>query len=185
MSATAVSPISDTYEDVEKLIWHTCHRFARRYGGDVEEMVGETHIVYMKAYESWRPNSGTKFSGYLTVCIWRRLIGFRNHRLRRKPIQAVSLDAPQPNGRTMAMQVADHRRPTTNVIRDLINDLSEDAAAVVQLVVDAPCDVAAIAEGKGGTPRNWSSTVRHHLRRLGWTPNRITETFEEIAGALT
>jgi DNA-directed RNA polymerase specialized sigma24 family protein len=177
------APITETYADVQKLIWHTCHRFARRNGGDVEEYVAEANVVYLKVYESWSPNMGTKFSGYLVTCIWRRLIGVRNHARRHKPVWHASLDVEQPNGRTMASQVVDDR-PEYRSLYDLVATLSADAAAVVQLVVDAPADLLAVAQGKGGQPRNWASSLRTRLRKAGWEPKRITETFEEIAGAL-
>lgn len=172
------SPITETYEDVRRLIYHVCNQFARRYGGDVEELISDANVAYMKAYESWKPGRGTKFSTYVVVCVWRRLAALRKAEQRRKAVWSRGLDDISPDqlpvtaGHTIGDRFA-----------DLLEELSEDTASVVRMVVNATSDISEVAEAKGGKYRNWRSTIRSHLRDIGWTHNRIRAAFEEIEAA--
>ena len=52
MTAT---PIEETYHDVEKLICHVCRLFQRRYGGDLDDLIGEANLKYIDAYKNKYP----------------------------------------------------------------------------------------------------------------------------------
>ena len=43
-----------------------------------------------------------------------------------------------------------------------------------------PADLIQMAKTKGGQPRNFRSTIRDHLYDLGWTWDRVRESFQEI-----
>ena len=173
------TPITETYEDVRNLIYHVCNRFARRYGGDVEELFADANVAYLKAYESWQPGHGTKFSTYLSLCIWRRLVVIRKAEHRRRAVWLRRLDDVAQDQQPVAGD-----RSIGDRFAELVEDLSSDAADVVKLVFATTSDIAQMAEEKGGGYRNWRSSIRSHLRKNGWTHDRIRTTFEEITGAL-
>jgi len=64
-------------------------------------------------------------------------------------------------------------------------DLDDDARLVVDLALDPPEEIARVAEDKGGTPRNYRSTIRQHLRyNDGWDAERVAAAFGQIKAAL-
>lgn len=174
---TAVDTKGETYEDMQQLIKFLANRFAMKTGGDYEELVSDANMVFLRVYDSWEPGRGAKFSSYLSTCVWRQFI--TNHRKRMRC--DVLREAVRTN--YVQLHIIDKTQPG-NRLQDLMESLSGDAAMVAKLVIDSPADLAKMAEGKGGHPRNWVTSIREHLRGLGWTLNRIQMSFEEVGQAL-
>lgn len=162
------SPINDTYADVEKLIYHVANKFRAKHGGDIEELISEANVAFMKAYKHFNPKRGAKFSTFLHWVIWNHLLSFA-----KKPSLPV-VDAGQ---------VLDNQ-PEAFLVWDFIDGLTEDAAIVVDLVFASPAELIESAEGKGNQARNWRSSIRDYLLQRGWGTDRIINCFSEIAAAL-
>lgn len=192
----ATRPIDDTYEDVKKLISHIVTAFHRSYGGDWEEMFAESNIVFMNVYKAFDPARGS-FTSVLGTSIENRLKDLMFHNARRK---TWSLDADGSGGKfgsngvamlgrkdnhrmTLAADIPD-RPDCTFHLEQFAENLSKDAVTVLKLILDSPAELAAMAEAKGGTPRNWRSTVRDYLAGLHWHASRIAESFSEIQEVL-
>lgn len=170
----------ESFVDVLGLVRRTVYQFARRHGGDPEELFGEAQIAYLKGYQAFQRglNNSKNFETEIRRWVWFEL--FDSHRTRtqhrcQNPVIIRGTEYPE---RIPAAEGDD-----TWVAA--VDRLGEDAGVVVGLVIDTPEALATVARKKGGTPRNFRSTIRAYLRGLGWGAERITEAFEEIAVALS
>lgn len=171
------NPVEDTYLDVEDLIYHVCNIFQTKHGGNFDDYVSLANQVFMDVYASWKSGLAP-FTSYLSTCIYRRLLDEKRKDMRWK---IVSISPTEQNEDGIILE----DKSRTFNFSEFAEELSEDARIVVSLVLDTPDEIARIVAGKGGHAKNFRSTVREHLSRLGWTYNRIVESFEEIRGVLT
>lgn len=166
------TPCSMTYEDVQPLIDGLARTFKRRYGGDQEDLVGELSIAFLEAYESFEPEVGTfdnhmYFRGYKHLLEQARISAKRR---RLKPRVLMDLEACQAP-------------PEFNLV-DFMDELSKDAQRVIRLTLRTPVSLAEEIEVRGDKPRIVRSIIRTHLLFVGWTRERIRETFAEIKTVL-
>jgi DNA-directed RNA polymerase specialized sigma24 family protein len=174
--ANSETPVMETYQDVENLLYHISNRFQRRHGGDIEELEGEAKVAFMRAYRTFDPSHGAQFPTYLYHVVWNHFVStFCKGRLK-----VVSLDQMTEDTN---YQAPDKASPSFR-IWELLEGMSEDAAVVVNLVFQSPAELAEAAAGKGNQPRNWRSSLRTYLKSMGWKETRITTIFNEIAIAV-
>lgn len=171
---------TDAFEDHQKQIFGIVHNFIRKFGGDFDELVAEANLMFMKAFNEFDPEK-SKFSTYLHTVIYNRLLDLlyadQRHRM-------MSLDNETADGTTYASQVPDAHRSNFSFV-DFAQGLSKDASTVLQLLDNSPEELAVLAIGKGGHPRNWRSSIREYLADVvGWNTTRIAKSFLEIQGAL-
>jgi len=188
-SAAASIPVTETYTGVQNLIYHFAHQFARKMGADFEELVSEGNLVFMQAYEAFRADSGVKFSTFLSTCLYRRFLDRSRQNWRYRTIyggregvhsgDGYGSDAAGELGRLIEPECNDD--PTAG---DMWLELSEDAAAIVQMVIDTPAEIRRAIDSRGGQPRNIRSVVKETLREMGWSMSRIRSAISEIQGAL-
>ena len=182
-------PMIDTYDDVYYLIVNTISKFKNTYGGDFDDYLGESSIVFMNVYREFNPKLGA-FSTLLVRSLWNRFIDlirregdYKNHfRTVLDSYSTVSEDT-----HTLASSLEDHRTDEHGFVfnmKEFAEEMTEDARTVLSLVLESPTEIAQVAEAKGGEPRNWRSTIRNYLYSMNWTADRISETFEEIGMAL-
>lgn len=176
----ATTPIAETYDDVQNLMFKCCHKFRKSFGGDFDDLLSIANEVYMESYEKFEYGAGATFGSYLWTNIWRRLQDNYQYEQRRK---MVPLDAKSASGTSYADLVEDrpHREFS---LADFADGLSEDAMTVIKLIIETPEDLARMATEKGGTPRNWRSSVREWLASAGWGSEKIADSFDEISGIL-
>lgn len=183
-------PIDETYEDVEKLIYHTVWGFISSHGGDFDELCSIANQVFMDVYNGgWQPDKGTTFTGFLALCITRRL---QDNYWNEKRHQMASLDYSNEcsyddgtfGSVSSAGEVEDYRCSTKFNFSDFTEEMSEDAKTVVKLVLETPAELTEVAMGKGGDPRNWRSTIRDFLCSIGWSYERVSKSFNEVRGTL-
>jgi len=108
--------------------------------------------------------------------VWYRLFDAMRVRLERKRNVKFTSTADQEDVYTA--------RTTGFDTDDFMSRLTPDAQIAAGLVLTPPPAIEKEASGKGGSPRNYKSTVRTYLRVQGWRNDRINEAFEEIAEAL-
>ena len=171
------------YALVKDLLYHQVHKFHRLYGGEFEELVGEAHLAFMGGHTQFV--RGTRKNGAAidhTYCIEiRRWVWFNLFDAMRKRADRERI---APTHRIGEDQEFPAVLPTFN-LNLWAQGLNRDAREVVVLVLDPPEAVVEVAEGKGGQPRNYRSTVRDYLQQeLGWTAARVVAAFAEIKGAL-
>lgn len=172
--------MTECYEDVQKLVAYTARKFARRYGGHLDDLLSDANSAFVRghiAIMEGRMNAecyATEIRRYVWYDLFDRFRtnnGLRN--INKKPAKRL--------GDALA-EVACPEEPQP--LSELLEGLSEDAALAVELVLNTPAELAAVAEGKGGKPNNYRSTIRQHFKDLGWAAERINECFAEIKDAL-
>ena len=124
-------------------------------------------MKFMEVYKSFDPSKKVPFANYLSTCIYRRLSDVKNL-----------------ESRMSGVRYCGHEDAHFHLMPFDFEGFSEDAKTVISLVLDSPAELMAMAEGKGGQPRNWRSTIRTHLQDIGWAASRIAASFEEIREAV-
>ncbi len=171
------------YELVKGLIFDQVYKFRRRYGGDVEELTSEAHLAFMKGHTQFvtgtRPNGKPLDAPYATEI--RRWVWFELFDAMRARIQQEQRATVVPYDDSLAFP---DRLPDFDIIT-WTDGMSDDARRAVALVLDPPEPIEEEAQAKGGSPRNYRSTVRAYLRGAEeWTVRRVNDAFAEIRRAL-
>lgn len=170
-------PATETYESVEKLIYHFAWKFAKKYRRDFDELHAEANLAYVRAYNSYEPGHGTLLSSYVGTCIHRHLLDLVRKDMRR-PSQS-SLTGTEGDQIPVEDSIADD--PTTS----LLQDLTDDARMLINLVISTPDDLKQVIEEKGGQPRNYRSSIKLYAwDHLGWEWDRVLLACEELGDAL-
>ena len=167
---THAKPISDTYEEVEKLITKLAYQSLCCPSCDVEERISSANEFFMIAYHSYKPGKGTKFSTWLYHQVRGRLMsecGKCRRRHRKHSYNTEAVDA-----------ASDSKRHWMDDIR--LTDLSDDAMTVVKVVTESPAEIIEMLEDSNDR----KGILRTYLSALGWTMARVTESFAEIKEAL-
>lgn len=166
MSALA---IGTTYTDSLPKIRSVCSRFARRYGGHVDDYIADAGALLMRAHAEHKPEED--WDSHLYRWIWFPLLDARRVELRRlSKREAIDPDTV-PTGEGFDLNA-------------LLEDCSADAAHVLGLVFCPPAKLAREIKGKGGEPRNVRSSIRAWLDANGWDKDRVADAFAEIKAAL-
>lgn len=173
MPAATICPRTETYRDVEKLLWKMVHDFRRRNGGDLDELYSVACEAYCIAYQSYDPSKGASFSTW--VC-W-QVLGWLRTAARKERYHSIEKSA---GDNTYEWEDTMHVFDSDMIAESL----STDAAYVFRLATKPPTELASAAAAKGGSGVNWRTTLRSYLKNLGWAKNRIVESFDEIAVAL-
>lgn len=180
--AASQIPVTDTYVDTEKLIYRVCHGFRRCNGGEFDELVGEAHVAFMNAYHDWTPGGGMEFTSYLGLCIYRRLIDWHKKRKRQQAVWSTLLsETAGENGEELPIE---DTTPEPFDVEEFKAELSADAQTVINFLFNSPRELVDLAEGKGGKPVNWRSSLREFFTDVGWASSQVTKSFDEIREAL-
>ena len=183
---------TETYEDVKALIWHTVLNFNRRHGGDVEEQMSIANLMFMEALERYEQDRSS-FVTYLVWKIWWMLMKDLNKQIQRQAARPAIMQrwvgkrgplterAADDDGVFDINEITDRPDRTPFDAEMFIADASEDAQQVLQMALEFEVELKQEVRSKTRTLR---STLRDALRKLGWTMDRITESFGEIREAL-
>lgn len=170
MSAFAKYAAAETFADMERLIYYTVHEFVRKYGGQFEHWIEYAGIAFMTAYHKYDPSLGMTFASYVRFVLWHHLLD-----VRRRAARYHARDSQEPLDELHAPPVFDRI--------SFLDELSRDARKVVNLILATP---PGLSKEIGSVKKPWMirSVLRRHLRALGWTTERIAESFSEIRRAL-
>ena len=165
-----LSAIDLAYRDVERLVYHTAHAFRRRYGGDFEELLSEANEHFMHAFHTFDPGRG-QFPARVRHVVWHGLLETLRKEANRKRLLAradINLDGvSQPGNRDWLADA---------------HELSDDAAAVLGLVLEPPPEIRLWSRQRDQLERYKAkrSAVVELLHEIGWCSMRIAESFQEI-----
>ena len=167
------------YEQVKNLIFHQVHKFFAQYGGDFDELVGEANLAFVRGHNEYA--TGHTATG-LTIddpyhVVIRRWVWFSMFDAMRARLQAKAVTQPAELTENIP---AEERWDA----KDYTAGLGADAYTAAMLVLRPPEEIEAVAQAKGGEPRNYRSTVRAYLGNLGWDEGRINRAFAEIRETL-
>lgn len=177
--ADVPADVNEAYALVKNLMFDQVHKFYRRYGGDREELIGQAGEAFARGHAEFV--SGTTVGGHpikdsyaTSIRRWVWFVLFDKMRAR-----------IAKNDLTEAIGERDFEDPSASF--DAVGwaeEISDDARAVVQLIVEPPRGLRLAAERRGGTARNYRSTVREWLADRGWPTARINAAFAQIKDAL-
>ena len=69
MPAFQQSAADQTFAEVERLVYHTAHRFRRRYRGDWEDVKSDAFLGYCKAYRDHQGDRA-RFTTWVARSVW-------------------------------------------------------------------------------------------------------------------
>jgi len=162
--------IQDQFYDVEKLIYYTIHKFRAKYGGNFYDLLEQAGLAFVMAYRRYDPKHGTSFATYVRFVLWHVLLDYRRKESKlHARVIFMELDPDLHEDKEFHLFV-------------LLEDLSKDAQKIVKLVLRTPPGLRKDIVGK--KPATIRQVLRRYLYSLGWTKNRITESFLEIRKVL-
>jgi RNA polymerase sigma factor (sigma-70 family) len=165
--------MTETYQDVERLIWDVVHKFYAKHGpqyGDRQELFSEACIGFMIAYRVYNPAKGS-FPTYVRMVANHTLLEHMRNETKRR----VRLDT------TSELEPVD-THPTFSVA-EFLDEVSEDAKTIVMLILDTPNDLLHAMQHEQ-EEYGVKYLLRQYLSGMGWAAERITQCFAEIAHAL-
>lgn len=150
--------LTETYSDAISVIQKTVYRFWRKYGGDIRELMAEANFHFMTAYAKYEQDKGS-FDGFVSFIVFKQLLESLRLTTRRRA----------KLGTQQGLEGLEEQQNTFRMF-EFLEELSQDAATVVRVLfeLDQP------NKGK----------LRSALNNLGWTANRIAESFQEITNIL-
>lgn len=170
--------LATTYEDSLEVIRRTVAIFHSRFSGDFEELMCEANILFMLSYDSWEEAKGN-FENWLTYRIRRGLMDTLRKAQYRKACAKMEPLIQDP------MDQMDFLPFDQEAM-----EVSADAKLVCRLLFDTPRDLAEAIFATDVEDALDKSTGRTRfvlgqgLAKIGWTVDRISETFTEISEVL-
>lgn len=161
--------ILTTLDDVKSFIFEQVKRARRidyKHRHDYEDLVSEAVVGFMEAYNSFDPRKGT-IGRRASFLAWYRLL----HYLQTEPPVPIELKE----------EVLGSSRDKPFWLVDLLDELSEDARFVVELVLDMPEDLALIMCEEDLAP---ITVIKYYLIGGGWSGSKIASVFKEVREAL-
>lgn len=167
---------TETYADVEKLIYDTAWKFRKQFGGDIDELIADANTHFMRAYTatSFDPLKSC-FTTWVRNIVWRGLLAdHTTARRRRVRVIPTDVEFQEPA-----------KEDRSGKIGEMLTELSEDAKMVVSLVLQPPAELYYESVRRGDKPRNLRSALRDYLHTIGWGLERVAESFSEIKDVLS
>ena len=173
-TAIAELAATETYRDLERMVEKLIRWAVEHRGGDRDDYASAANQAYTKAIRTHDPARG-QITTHVWWCVKNALqsVAIREWKHRERERN----NSPLPNDLT--------QRPRTKGfdVEVLLVDLSDDARAVVRLVIDTPGDLVKLVRMR--SPDRMRGLLARGLRDLGWTIGRVVESFDEIREALT
>lgn len=164
---------AEVYTDLQHLIHSLVGKFCARYGTDFDDYLSLAHLTFLKCFAKFDP-SQSSFTTFIHWKIWYRMMEQRRTDARTYRVSKIASDVD--------VEMIPRKGSPFSFV-DLIDELSEDSRMVVQLVFGRDVQLALQSRNANG-PHTARSAIREVLEDLGWTRQRIVETFDEIAAAL-
>lgn len=195
-SATKVpgyTSIDTLYEDCKRLIWSLCHKFAKKYNCDVEELYADAGMLFMRALKAYDADKGAPFHQVVRNHVWYGLFDAYRYRLMRNARV----------GWTHLSDMDDHVKWLEEMpcgrsfdCKYFKRSLSRDGALVVHLTITYPQDIGKALKRTEflktrKTPKltedqrdDILGEIRWFLMEWGWTIKRIDNAIKEVSDAL-
>lgn len=174
-SALARDARTETYLDLEKMIYGIVHRFCRRFNVEFDEAICLANLAFCESFESYDSTRAT-FTTHCQIKILSKLYEWHRTTMRRHIL-----------GKLVHTELEYYPEPTgAFYFIDLMDELSGDARIVIWLTLKSPIDVIHAIEERGGrlTPFNIKNAVKEVLRDFHWDTKRIHAAFAEIGQAI-
>ena len=169
---------AEVYDDLKPLVEAIARRHARKYGCDPDETLAAANLHFLEAYNSFDPTSATSIEQRVQFIVERRLFD---------EVRAESRKSDLLKRADVDLGMLGNASPSQFDRDEFEAVLSDDARAVLGLLLDTPADLLSVIKS---ARKPGPSSVRKSLRRycrdvLGWAAVRIADAFDEMAEALT
>lgn len=162
--------LSESYDDIKKLIYKIAHGFAHSRNVPFEELRSVVDLSFVKAYAEFTHKRGSKLSSwvaFVAMCELRTYLK-RTHRYR--------------HWLELNEEIAGAEEYDASFLFSLRSELGKDANAVVSLLVESSSDMQILLRGNDARGKlAVLRTLREHLTDVGWTELRVDCAFSEIA----
>lgn len=169
-----------TYRDIEKMLFSMSWWATEHFGGEWCDWLSVVHLAYQKAYDTYNPVKGAKYSTWVWHCVRGAILEERGRLERERQHVTYTSRVPDMPG---------HHQFD---LRAFLFELSDDAQVIACLAVSLPGDLAELVEfdakGKVWFSEEGLGAVRRAIwrsvRGCGWTMNRCVGAFHELREAL-
>lgn len=175
-SVLAKDVMTETFTDLQDMIMDIVHRFCRRYRMDFEEVKSLAHEAFVECFGGgYNPKRGA-FSTYVYQKVVSKIYEAHRTMMRRHILGKIVNQNP--------IFLEDNRMKNDLRFIDWMQDLPEDARTVAKLTLDGPKEIVWAFLVHPHHPEKIRNTVQEYLEDIGWTAERISESFYELAEAL-
>lgn len=171
--------LTETYNDMQGLIFETTWKYWRIHGGDIDDLIGQANLSFIRAVDS-HDGSRSKLTTWIGVCIQQDL---RNYMVNEyKQTHPISIDDENFN--------LDIRASNNSFsVMELLDEMEKDALTILQLFLETPKEIIMdiLEEGKqmNHIQGHLRGRLRNRCRQMGWTIERIKKSFNEIKKAIS
>lgn len=170
--------LGETYKDMEKLVLKVTWRFQTRYGGEIDDLIGQANLLFILAVDEYDETKQAQLSTWLWHYINKGLWNYvkaENHKNNH-----ISIDDEDKN---INPQILD-----SFSILELLDELEQDTLLIIQLFFETPNEIIQGVLDDGKQMNHMQGYMRRRLRnrlkQMGWTIKRISEAFKKIKEAV-
>ncbi len=163
--------LTETYEDLQKLVYKTAWEFWKSHGGDIDDLIAQANLIFIDAFDTYDSECGTELSTWVVSSVWYKLLGY---------VRKENGDRPH----TQIDKVFVETFPTANKnfsVLELIDEMTQDAHIVLRLFFETPRDVVVdLLDTKKRmfyVQRAMQKRLKNRLRQMDWSARRIKEAF--------
>jgi len=166
--------LTETYKDVQKLIYATAWNFWKIHGGDVEDLVAQANLIFIDAFDTYDSNK-SKLTTWLTFKIRKGLFRYMKKEVLRRR-NGIAIDD------RLVESIPTRKRDIS--VMDFLDELNSDAIVVLQMFLETPRDILVDMLNRhgriDGVRAHLKMRLGNRLRQMGWGTSRIKRAFEII-----
>jgi len=161
-----MNAVSETYKDVEKLVYKAAWDFKRRHGGEIDDLISRANEIYLDVFRSHDAGKSpfTRWLRYKILC------GLMDDLRRVLYRQATIAQELRPDMTDLP------QRTLGSILRG--DQVSGDIHDILHLIGESPSELRSLMR------IHKRNGLWDYLRGFGWPARRIQESFEEITEAL-
>lgn len=162
--------IDKLYEENKNIIFRKAHSFNKTTGHDLNELISEGHVLFMKAVDTYNEKN-KKFSTWLWTILTNGLIRF---------IKKTDIPNDVCNPDIEQFNLRSEFDPSMKLMfKDTLLNMSDDAKDIISILLSTPTEILDLTGGESA--RAIRGKIRKHLwAKPDWTWNQIWDAFTEI-----
>lgn len=161
--------LTDAYHDLRLLVYQITHRFSKRYSIPFEDLVSESHVLFVEAYDKYDRAKGASLSSWVYAQVSWGLMTFMRKELKHRGLKTLE-EAPEQT-----------QNPHLYLM-ELQSELSEDARGILSVLLSSGKDFSIMCRwSRADTHTKAMNVLREHLEDLGWQAREIARGLEELA----
>jgi len=166
---TAIT-VEDLYKAHSKLLNARAYKISSIKGVPYEELRSEANVAFVKTLWAYDPKRNIKFITLLYVIVNNQLLDYCNKWKKQLP------DCKEfENGMESAIESGLEK---LHFLRQISRQLSKEAQGVISIVLNCPDELVKFSYQCG--VKTYRKGLELYLIKLGWSPNIIRTTFDEI-----